>query len=146
MTAIIVIHVLSATVWTGGHLVLALTVLPRALKARDAKIIAEFEHGYERLGLPALLIQVVTGFWLALEHAPEPSSWFAFSDLETSMIGVKVILLAATLGLAVHARTRVLPELSAASLRLLAWHIVPVTILSVLLATAGVLLRTAAQG
>ena len=49
---------------------LALTVLPRALKARDPAIIAEFEAGYEKLGIPALLIQILTGFGLAIHHSP----------------------------------------------------------------------------
>ena len=31
---VIFLHVLAATVWTGGHLVLATTVLPRALRER----------------------------------------------------------------------------------------------------------------
>jgi uncharacterized membrane protein len=32
---LVILHTLGATVWTGGHLVLAATVLPSALKHRD---------------------------------------------------------------------------------------------------------------
>ena len=53
---LVVLHLLGATVWVGGHLVLSLVVLPRALRARDASVVAEFESGYERIGLPALLL------------------------------------------------------------------------------------------
>jgi putative copper export protein len=55
---LVVLHLLGASVWVGGHLVLSLSVLPRALRARDPAIISEFESGLERLGIPALLVQV----------------------------------------------------------------------------------------
>ena len=32
---LVILHTLGTTVWTGGHVVLALTVLPQALKHRD---------------------------------------------------------------------------------------------------------------
>ncbi|TDO16827.1 MULTISPECIES: hypothetical protein [Halomonas] len=32
---LLLLHLLGATVWTGGHLVLAATILPRVLKGRD---------------------------------------------------------------------------------------------------------------
>lgn len=43
---------------------------------------------------------------------------------------------------AIDARLRVLPHLSADWLTAMAWHIVPVTILSILLVVAGVSFRT----
>ena len=33
---LVIVHALAATVWTGGHLVLDLGVLPRALRERSA--------------------------------------------------------------------------------------------------------------
>ncbi len=32
---LVILHTLEATVWTGGHSVLAVTVLPQALRNRD---------------------------------------------------------------------------------------------------------------
>jgi putative copper export protein len=141
-TLLILVHVLGATIWTGGHLVLSLTVLPRALRARDPRIVEEFEGGFERLGIPALVLQVVTGVWLAFRRLPEFSSWFAFDSFVSTYICVKLMLLAATLALAMHARLRLLPSLDAAKLTTLAWHIIAVTILSVLFVVMGVGLRT----
>jgi putative copper export protein len=138
---LIVLHVLGATVWTGGHLVLTLTVLPRALKQRDPKIIADFEHGFEKLGIPALVIQIVTGLWLAYIRLAPEGDWFAFDRFPNNHILIKLVLLGLTLALAVHARTRVLPGLDAQRLNALAWHIVPVTILAVLLAVFGAGIR-----
>lgn len=99
---ILVLHVLGATVWTGGHLVLALTVLPRALRERSIAELQRFEVGYERVGIPALVLSVL---------------------------------------LAVDARLRLIPRLTPERLGALAWHIVPVTILSVLFVIVGVAFR-----
>ncbi len=33
---ILLLHILGATIWTGGHLVLAVTILPRVLRERSA--------------------------------------------------------------------------------------------------------------
>jgi hypothetical protein len=48
----------AATVWAGGHLVLALGLLPRALRERSAAAIRGFEERFEPLDLTALAIQV----------------------------------------------------------------------------------------
>ncbi|MBI2492153.1 MAG: copper transporter, partial [Candidatus Rokubacteria bacterium] len=67
---LVTLHLLGAAVWVGGHLVLSLSVLPRALRTRDPAIIRDFESAFERVGLPALLVQVLTGLWLALHWVP----------------------------------------------------------------------------
>ncbi len=139
---LVVLHLLGASVWVGGHLVLSLSVLPRALRARDPTIISEFESGFERLGISALLVQVVTGLWLAYHWAPDIAGWFFPSTPAARLVLVKLALLAATVALAVHARLRVVPRLDAATLRFLAYHIVAVTLLGVALLVVGVAIRT----
>jgi hypothetical protein len=91
---ILLLHVLGATIWTGGHLVLAITVLPRALRAKDPSIVEQFEGGYEKLGMPALVLQLLTGLWLAYRLLPDPGAWFAFGSPAATNIFAKVILLA----------------------------------------------------
>ncbi|UCF40688.1 MAG: CopD family protein [Gemmatimonadota bacterium] len=140
--AIVVLHVLGATIWTGGHLVLAVTVLPRALKARDPAIVQQFEGGYERLGIPALVLQLLTGLWLAYRLLPDPAAWFGFDSPAAAHIFAKLFLLGCTLALALHARLRVVPRLNAERLPTLAAHIILVTILSVLFVIVGVGFRT----
>ena len=124
---LVALHLLGAAVWVGGHLVLSLSVLPRALWARDPATIREFESGFERLGIPALLVQIVTGLWLAHHWAPDIAGWFAPSTPQARLVLVKLALLAATVALAVHARLRVVTRLDAATLRFLAYHVVAVT-------------------
>jgi len=138
---VLLIHVLAATVWTGGHLVLAITVLPRALAARDPRILLDFESGYERVGMPALILQVLTGLWMAHAMLPDMGAWFGFDTLQSRLIVFKLTLLAITVLTALDARLRIIPRLSAATLPALARRIVLVTLVSVLFVVAGVSFR-----
>lgn len=45
-------HVPAVTIWTGGHLILALVVLPRALRERSLAELLRFESVYEKIGMP----------------------------------------------------------------------------------------------
>jgi putative copper export protein len=139
---ILILHVLGAAVWTGGHLVLAITILPQALRRRDVGLIKGFESRYERIGIPALLVQVVTGIWLAYRMLPDPGAWFGFEASTASHIGVKLLLLLLTVAFAIDARVRIIPRLRAETLPALAWHIIPVTIVSILFVVVGVGMRT----
>jgi hypothetical protein len=53
---LVIVHALTATVWSAGHLVLDLGVLPRALRDRSAAAIRSYEETCEPLGLTALTI------------------------------------------------------------------------------------------
>lgn len=138
---VLLLHILAATVWTGGHLVLALAVLPRVLKQKSPSELLRFESAYERIGIPALLIQVATGVWLAHRMVPDVSQWLTFDSPISRLIGAKLVLLAVTIGFAIDARLRIIPRLSENNLMSLAWHIIPVTAVSVLLVVAGVSFR-----
>ncbi|MBI2391937.1 MAG: CopD family protein [Deltaproteobacteria bacterium] len=141
---LVFLHVLGATVWVGGHLVLALSVLPRALREESPRRIQEYEEAFERIGLPALAVQVLTGLRLAWIYAP-PSAWLGFDGHVPRHVTLKLITLAGTIALAVHARLSLVPKLSTAdgarALRPLGWHIVAITILAVFFAFVGVSLR-----
>lgn len=134
------LHILGATIWAGGHLVLALTVLPEALREQRAALVSEFEQRFERIGLPALAVQIVTGLWLAEHLLGSVDNWFE-SDPVARTVQVKLGLLALTVGLAVHARFRVIPKLSDETLPTLAWHIRIVTVAAVLFVLAGASIR-----
>ena len=138
---VITLHILGACIWTGGHLVLATTVLPKALARRDARILRAFEEPFERIGIPALVVQVLTGVWLASQFAP-PGRWLGFGNALEVRIGVKLLLLGLTVALALHARLRIIPRLDEANLRLLAAHIIVVTMLAVTLVVVGASFQT----
>ncbi len=139
---ILILHILGATIWTGGHLVLAITVLPRVLREKSVAELERFESGYERIGIPALLVQVITGFWLAFQRVPELGMWFDWSNPFSRLILLKLGLLVLTAIFAVDARLRIIPNLTEERLASLAFHIIPVTILSVLFVIVGVFFQT----
>lgn len=132
----LILHLLGAAIWTGGHLVLATVVLPRVLRARDPAILLNFEQGFERLGIPALITQIVSGLWLAHLQLP-PGEWFALATPQSHLVAAKLTLLATTVLFALDARLRLIPKLSAATLPAMAWHIWPVTLLSVVFVMVG---------
>ena len=135
-------HLIAATIWTGGHIVLSTCVLPRVFRERSPAELLRFEGAYERIGMPALVVQVVTGLLLAHGFLPDFSLWFDLSNPVARGICLKLTLLALTVGLALDARLRVIPRLSERNLTDMAWHIVPVTVLSVLFVLTGVSFRT----
>lgn len=138
---VLLAHVLGATVWTGGHLVLAIAILPPVMRQRSPEALRTFESAYEKIGMPALGVQVVTGLWLAYTLVPDVRAWFTADDDLSRLILVKLALLAATVLVAVDARLRIIPRLSPQTLPAMARRIVTVTVLSVLFVAIGVTFR-----
>jgi len=139
---ILLAHLLSATIWTGGHLILSFTILPRVLREKDIAEIKRFESGFEKIGIPALIIQVSSGFWLAHNQLPDLGLWLQFDNPASQLIVFKLSLLLATVLLAVDARLRIIPKLTENNLVSLAYHIIPVTIISVLFVIVGFSFKT----
>ena len=138
---VIILHLLGACVWVGGHLVLLLSVLPLALKCKDPRIVLQFEERYERVGIPALLIQLFSGLWLANRFVPGIVDAFLFDDPLRTAVALKLLLLFATLATGAHARLRIIPGLTPERLPLLAAHIVLINGLAIALLVLGVVLH-----
>ena len=139
---LILAHILGATVWTGGHIVLSLAVLPRVLKENSPERLLEFESAFERIGKPAMLVQIITGLLLAHRLLPDVYLWLDWSNPVSREVGMKLMLLALTILLAADAKLRVLPKLSNKNLWDMAAHIIAVTLLSVLFVIVGVSFKT----
>lgn len=137
----LVLHVLAATVWTGGHLILAIVVLPKILKTKNIQALTEFEENFEKIGIPALIIQAITGIYLAYSLLPNVSDWFSFSNHISTHVGIKLILLIITILLALDARFRLIPNLSEKNLTSLAVHIFMVTLVAILFVITGLSFR-----
>lgn len=133
LKGIVFIHILAATIWTGGHLVLSLGFLPKALKKKDFGLIEGFESRYEPIGLPSLLMLILSGTYMAFAYAPGFLA-LDWQDHYTRHILIKFGLLLITLLLALHARFFLLPK---KALRPLAIHILLVTVLGVLFVVLG---------
>jgi putative copper export protein len=135
---VIFLHIICATIWTGGHLILTLTFLPKALKKKDFTIIEQFESKFERIGIPALLILVITGIYMTSVYT---TNFFAFdfSDHYNKHVYIKLILLLCTIALAIHARFVLIPK---RDLKPLSYHIILVTLLSVVFVFVGFSVRS----
>ena len=65
---ILIIHLLAASIWVGGHLFLILSILPATLQQKDISILSDFRLKFGKIGMPSLLILVVTGILLAYDY------------------------------------------------------------------------------
>ena len=143
---LVIVHALAATMWTGGHLVLDLGVLPRALSERSAAQIRAFEEVFEPLGLTAMAIQMLTGLWMGWIYLPGFQGLFSPANSIGMLVGVKLLLLAATAALAVHARLWLIPTLTDDTLNGLAWHIRGITALAIAFVVVGGLIQLGGLG
>ena len=123
-------------------MVLLLTIVPKALRNNAPEPVRRFEESYERLGIPALLLQLVTGLWLADRYVPGILPAFSFSDPLRTVVAIKLLLLAATLLTGLHARLRIIPRLTGDRLPFLAFHVALVTLLAVAMLFIGAFIRT----
>jgi putative copper export protein len=139
---LLILHITGAAIWVGGHLVLSLAILPGALRNRDVSTVREFERRFERIGIPALATQAVTGVLLAYRWVPSLSVLLPPASPQASFILFKLGLLATTIVIAVHARLRIIPILQERNLNSLAYHAFAVTLLGLAFIVAGVAIAT----
>ena len=141
---LLVLHLIAATIWVGGHLVLAIGYLPKALKRRDFSYIGNFEKTYEPIGMPSLAVLIITGILMAYDYNAGFSSWFSFATPIERVVSLKLTFLLTTVCFAISAQTRVLPKLRKGQLNKLpemAVHIICVTLIGVLMVILGSLVR-----
>ena len=139
---VLILHIIGATIWVGGHLVLSLAILPGALRSRNAIVVREFEARYERIGIPSLATQVVTGLLLAYFWTRSFDAFLPPASTQAGFILIKLVLLLATIIIAVHARRWIIPTLREETLPALAYHAFAVTALGIALLVVGVGIRT----
>ena len=99
---LLILHVLTACIWIGGHLLLSLRYLPEALQKRNPDIIKAFEKKYEIVGLPSLLLQVITGVWMAISYYHVNLFSFAKMKLQLEELLQKPVDLVSENGLSPH--------------------------------------------
>jgi putative copper export protein len=140
-TIFLFLHLLFATIWVGGHLVLSIGILPQAIKTKDVSIIVNFESIYEKIGIPSLVGQILTGIILFLMRVENYSVLLRWDDFIGRHFILKILLLLFTIGLAIHARLRIVPKLNKENLNILAIHIIAVSIVGVLFVLVGISIR-----
>jgi len=138
-------HVLAACIWFGGHVVLSFVILPKAKKDKDPSLLVDFEARFGKIGMPALIVQILTGPILAMRFVPDPAEWFLFQNTNQDHIATKLVFLAIIVLLAFKMKTKVIPRLKAeedGALRSAAKYVHTVTFLSFLMVFTGLDLHT----
>lgn len=138
---LLILHLFAATIWIGGHLILCIGYMPKALKHKDPSIITNYEKSYEKIGLPALLLLVVTGIMLSYNYDVKITDWFSFKTSIEKVISIKLTLLLCTLALAIHARIFIIPKLSVKTLTLMGIHIIAITLIGIAMMVMGTFVR-----
>ena len=134
---LLIIHLISATIWVGGHLVLSIRYLPSALKQKDPAIILNYEKKFEVLGMSSLLLLIITGIMMAYDFGVSFDSWFSFSSGIEKVVSIKLLLLLFTFLLALIAQFSVIPNLSKHNINKMAVLIVSVTLIGVTMLILG---------
>lgn len=136
------LHLLAASVWIGGHLVLALSHLPAAIRENRKEIVLNFQARFERVGMPSLIILVITGVAMAYDYNTGIDRWFSFANPVEWVVSLKLALLGVTLGLAILANKKILPHFkTTGKFAGVSALIITVTIIGIVMAFLGSSIR-----
>lgn len=139
---LLILHLVSAAIWVGGHLLISIGYLPDAMSQNNPQLILAFEQRYEKIGMPALLLLVVTGIWMAMDFGITPAKWFDFNTPLEIVVSLKLTLLLTTAAFAISAQKFAIPRLKAGgSMRPMAVHIICVTLIGVAMLILGSFMR-----
>lgn len=137
----LILHLLAASIWVGGHLLLAVRYLPEALKKKEASILINFKNKFEFVGIPSLLILLITGIVMTYDYGVLPKNWFSFSNNIEKIVSIKLILLFVTILLAINAQVFIFPKLKSNKLFPVAFLIISVTIIGITMLVLGSFVR-----
>lgn len=138
---ILIIHLLAATIWVGGHLILLLRYVPKAIKTKSLEELSMFRKNFEPVGMPSLFILIVTGIIMAYDYNVTIEKWFLFENAIEKIVSIKLILLFISLTLAFITIKFVLPSIDKLSPYLLYFIIFLVTTIAVTMLILGSLVR-----
>ncbi len=139
---LVILHILGAATLVGTNIVLLLSVIPKAKKAGDVKIIRDFLGGVGQMGVHALAVQLITGLWLATPMFKGISAAFQMKDVFMTHVVAKVVVFVVITALVVVMRRKIAPKLSMETLGSFTATVAIITILGIFLVALGVGLRT----
>ena len=138
---LLIVHLIAATIWVGGHLILAIGFLPKAIKNKDINEIKVFKDKFESVGMPALLILILTGILMSYDYNVTFSKWFSFSNGIESIVSIKIILVLITFCLAIFAQFYIFPKLTQKNFHRVTLLIIGITLIAVIMLVLGSLVR-----
>ena len=142
----LILHLLGASIWVGGHLYLLIRLMPRFIQDNDVVGFIAFEKSYEPLGMSALVVQVATGLYMATNLLPM-AMWFRPSMGALShLLMAKLLWLFLTITTAIHARFRIVTKLQNGTygthtLRWMGVHVALICLWSVAFVVTGAFFR-----
>ena len=137
----LIIHLLAATIWVGGHLLLLLRYVPKAIKSKSLEELSAFRKNFEPVGMPSLFILILTGILMAYDYNITFEKWFLFENSIEKIVSIKLILLFISLTLAFITLKFVLPSINKISPFILYFIIFLVTTIAVTMLVLGSLVR-----
>lgn len=138
---LLILHLLSATIWVGGHLFLWFAILPKAVFKGNLEVLKDFKNRYEPVGMPALIILVITGIYMAYNYGVKVGTWLSFSSPIERVVSIKIILLIITVICAIIADKIIFPNLSNKNIKIAALLISTVTFSGVTMVILGSFVR-----
>ncbi|NOY37275.1 MAG: copper transporter [Chlorobi bacterium] len=137
---LLVVHIFSAMVWMGGLLIITLGVLPGAWKKNDPDRLETFLKPFERIGYPALLFQILTGFRLAMKQV-SPSEWFSAFNVASWLVTLKFILFGLTVFLILLEKLAINKQSGKGRMNLLGLNTLALTLIAILFVLTGLSFR-----
>lgn len=140
---LLLFHLLGASIWVGGHIILSVIILPQVWKEKSVEKLFHFESRYEWIGMPALALMLITGVRMAYLYNVKIATWFTFKNPIETVISFKLLCLFSLVLFALSAQFYVLPRLKRDSqkLPLMAFHILSVTTISLVMLILGSFIR-----
>ncbi|MDR2224056.1 MAG: CopD family protein [Flavobacteriaceae bacterium] len=140
---LLIFHLLGATIWVGGHILLTVVILPQVWKEKSVEKLFNFESRYEWFGMPALGIMLLTGIRMAYLYNVKVLTWFTFKTPIERVVSLKLCCLITIAILALSAQFLVLPRLKTdyKKLPLMTFHILSVTVISIMMLVLGSFVR-----
>ena len=137
----LIIHLLAATIWVGGHLILLLRYAPKTIKSKSLNEINLFRKNFEPIGIPSLLLLLITGIIMAYDYDVSVNKWFSFESSIEKIVSLKLILFFCTILFAFTAVKFLFPKLQNKHSYIVLIFIFLVTSIAVTMLILGSLIR-----
>lgn len=138
---LLILHLLAACVWVGGHIILLFRYVPTAYKENSIDAINVFRKKFEPLGIPSLLLLIITGILMAYDYNVSFSTWFSFSSKIERVISLKLILITITVISAIVSTRFIFPNLKGKVTPVVLVFISLVTLIAVIMVVLGSTIR-----
>jgi hypothetical protein len=105
------------------------------------EILLDFERKYEKIGIPALLLMVITGVWMSYQFGIGFFKLVSFFESYRNCDFLEIDFTSDNCIVCNQCKFFVIPKLTAKTLPLMAFHILSVTTIGVLMLLLGSFVR-----